>query len=103
MTLGEIRQGVAALPQSKKRTMLETWLEVDLQSRLAGRVLPVDSAVADRWGRLMVQSQGKGVTLPVVDCLLAATALQHNLTVVTRNTSDFAVAGLNVANPWEEM
>jgi toxin FitB len=102
MTLGEIRQGVAALPQSKKRTALETWLEVDLQSRFAGRVLPVDGAVADRWGWLMAESQGKGTTLPVVDCLLAATALHHNLTVVTRNASDFAVTGLSVANPWEE-
>jgi predicted nucleic acid-binding protein len=57
MTLGEIRQGVAALRPSKKRTMLETWL--DLQSRFADRVLPVGRAVADRWGRLMAQSQGK--------------------------------------------
>jgi predicted nucleic acid-binding protein len=75
-------------------------LEVDLQSRFAGRVLPVDGAVADRWGWLM--AQGKGMTLPVVHCLLAATALQHNLTVATRNVSDFAVTGLSVANPWEE-
>ena len=102
MTLGEIRQGVAALPPSKKRTALETWLEVDLQSRFAGRLLPVDGAVADRWGRLMAQSQAIGMTLPVVDCLLAATALQHDLTVVTRNASDFAVAGLRVANPWQQ-
>lgn len=102
MTLGEIRQGVAALPQSKKRTILETWLEVDLRSRFAGRVLPVDREVADRWGWLMAQSQGKGMKLPVVDCLLAATALQHNLTVVTRNVRDFVLTGLNVLNPWEE-
>jgi predicted nucleic acid-binding protein len=101
MTLGEIRQGVAALPQSKKRTMLETWLEVDLQSRFAGRVLTIDGAVADRRGWIMAQSQAKGSTLPVVDCLLVATALQHNLTVVTRNVSDFAVAGLGLINPWE--
>ena len=52
MTLGEIRQGVAALPQSKKRTMLETWLEVGLQSRFAGRILPIYGVVADRWGWL---------------------------------------------------
>jgi predicted nucleic acid-binding protein len=102
MTLGEIRQGVAALAQSKKRTMLETWLEVDLQSRFAGRVLPIDGAVADRWGWIMAQAQAKGLTLPVVDGLLAATALQHNLTVVTRNVSDFSVADLSVVNPWEE-
>lgn len=101
MTLGEIRHGVAALLQSRKRTMLETWLEVDLQSRFAGRVLPVDEAVADRWGWILAQSQAKGMTLPVVDCLLAATALQHRLTVVTRNVSHFDVAGVSVLNPWE--
>lgn len=101
MTLGEIRQGVAALPQSKKRTRLETWLEVDLQSRFARRILAIDGAVADRWGWIMAQAQVKGVTLPVVDGLLAATALHHNLTAVTRNVSDFAVAGLRVINPWE--
>jgi predicted nucleic acid-binding protein len=77
-------------------------LEVDLQSRFAGRVLPIDRAVADRWGWIMAQAQTKGLTLPIVDCLLAATALEHNLGVVTRNVSDFAVAGLSVVNPWEE-
>ena len=101
MTLGEIRQGVAALPQSKKRTRLETWLDVDLQTRFAGRILAVDGAVADRWGWIMAQAQGKGITLPVVDGLIAATALHHNLTAVTRNVSDFAVVGLSVINPWE--
>ena len=101
MTLGEIRQGVAALPQSKKRTRLETWLDVDLQTRFAGRILAVDGAVADRWGWIMAQAQGKGITLPVVDSLIAATALHHNLTAVTRNVSDFAVDGLSVINPWE--
>lgn len=101
MTLGEIRQGVAALPQSKKRTRLETWLESDLQSRFAGRILAIDGNVADRWGWIMAQAQVKGMTLPVVDGLLAATALHHNLTVVTRNVSDFAEAGLSVINPWE--
>ncbi len=101
MTLGEIRQGVASLPQSKKRTRLETWLEIDLQTRFAGRVLTVDGAVADRWGWIMAQAQTKGTPLPIVDGLLAATALYHNLTAVTRNVDDFAVVGLSVINPWE--
>jgi len=102
MTLGEIRQGVAALPQSKKRTRLETWLEVDLRSRFGGRILAIDGAVADRWGWIMAQAQVRGMTLPVVDGLLAATALHHNLTAVTRNVRDFAVVGLSVLNPWED-
>ncbi|MEJ7609426.1 MAG: type II toxin-antitoxin system VapC family toxin [Bryobacteraceae bacterium] len=101
MTLGEIRQGVTSLSQSKKRTRLESWLEVDLQSRFVGRILAIDGAVADRWGWIMAQAQAKGMTLPVVDGLIAATALHHNLTAVTRNVSDFTVAGLSVINPWE--
>jgi len=59
LTLGEIRQGVASLPQSKKRTRLETWLEVDLQTRFAGRVLLVDGAAADRWGWIMAKHKPK--------------------------------------------
>ncbi len=101
MTLGEIRQGVAALPQSKKRTRLEMWLEVDLRLRFAGRILAIDEAVADRWGSIMAQAQGKGRTLAVVDRMIAATALQHDLTMVTRNVSDFSVPGLTLINPWE--
>ena len=101
MALGEIRQGVAALPQSKKRTRLENWLEVDLQTRFASRILAIDEAVSDRWGWIMVQAQVKGMTLPVVDALITATALHHNLTAVTRNVSDFVVIGLSVINPWE--
>ena len=66
-----------------------------------GRILAVDGAVADRWGWIMTLAQGKGITLPVVDGLIAATALHHNLTAVTRNVSDFAVVGLSVINPWE--
>ena len=63
--------------------------------------MAIDGAVADRWGWIMAQAQVKGTTLPVVDGLLAATALHHNLTAVTRNVSDFSVVGLSVINPWD--
>ncbi len=102
LTLGEIRQGVAALPQSKKRSRLEAWLEVDLQERFVGRILGIDGAVADRWGWIMAQAQVRGMRLPVVDGLIAATALQYNLTAVTRNVRDFRIEGLSVINPWQE-
>ncbi len=102
LTLGEIRQGVAALPQSKKRSRLEAWLEVDLQERFAGRILGIDAAVANRWGWIVAHAQVRGMRLPVVDGLIAATALHHNLTAVTRNVRDFSLDGLSVFNPWEE-
>ena len=103
LTLGEIRKGLAALPQGRRRTRLEAWLEVDLRVRFSGRILPVDAAVADRWGLLAAQARRKGVTLPIVDGLLAATALHHNLTMVSRNVCDFAAAQVPVLNPWEAL
>ncbi len=100
LTLGEIRKGLAALPQGRRRTRLETWLEVDLRGRFAGRILPVDAAVADRWGVLAGQARRKGAPLAIVDGLLAATALHYNLTMVSRNVRDFAAARAPVFNPW---
>ena len=101
LTLGEIRKGLANLAQSKRRTRLETWLEVELQTRFAGRILPIDAGVADRWGLLAAQLQAKGKSLAIIDSLLAATALHHNLTVVTRNSADFVGTQVPVINPWE--
>jgi predicted nucleic acid-binding protein len=101
LTLGEIRRGLAALAQGRRRTRLETWLEVDLRARFSGRVLPVDEEIADRWGLLAAQAKRKGIALPIVDALLAATALHYNLTVVSRNASDFTSSQVPVVNPWE--
>jgi len=101
LTLGEIRRGVAGLVQGKRRTHLETWLEIDLQSRFAGRIVPVDAAVADRWGLIAAGTARRGKALSVVDGLLAATALHHNLTIVSRNTRDFTDTQVQVLNPWQ--
>jgi predicted nucleic acid-binding protein len=101
LTLGEIRKGLAALPQGRRRTQLEAWLEVDLRDRFSGRILPVDAAVADRWGLLAAQANRNGAALPIIDGLLAATALHHNLTLVSRNVCDFAAAQVPVLSPWE--
>ena len=101
LTLGEIRKGLAGLPQGRRRTLLETWLEVQLQARFAGRILAIDAPVADRWGWLAALAKSRGASLPIVDGLLAATALHYNLTVVTRNSSDFRNAQVQVLNPWE--
>jgi predicted nucleic acid-binding protein len=100
LTLGEIRRAAASLPQSKKRTCLESWLESDLQVRFSGRILAIDNAVADRWGWLTAQAEGKGRPLAAIDGLLAATALHHNLTIVSRNLSDFISTQVPVLNPW---
>jgi predicted nucleic acid-binding protein len=101
LTVGEIRKGLAGLAQGKRRTRLATWLEVDLQARFSGRILPIDAQVADRWGLLAAQAKRRGTPLPIIDGLLAATALHHNLTVVTRNDTDFTSARVPVLNPWK--
>jgi len=101
LTVGEIRKGLAGLDQGQRRTRLETWLEVDLRARFAGRIVPVDAPVADRWGWLATEAKRKGKGLSIIDGLLAATALHHNLTVVSRNASDFAHTPVPVLNPWE--
>ena len=101
LTVGEIRKGLAGLPQGKRRTRLETWLEVELQARFAGRIVPIDAAITDRWGLLAAEAKRKGKGLSIIDGLLAATALHRNLTVVSRNARDFANTQVPVLNPWE--
>ena len=101
LTFGEIRLGVELLPPSKRRTQLEQWLDRDLPEWFEGRILPVDQAIADRWGLMRAQAQHIGRPLSVVDALLAATAQRHDLTIVSRNVSDFSVVGLAVLNPWD--
>ncbi|NJD32064.1 MAG: type II toxin-antitoxin system VapC family toxin [Gammaproteobacteria bacterium] len=97
LTLGELRKGVEALPRGARREALRLWLEQDLADWFGDRLLPVDAAVADRWGRLAAAS---GSPLAAIDSLLAATALQHDLRLVTRNVADFEFPALEVVNPW---
>lgn len=98
LTLGEIRKGVERLADKKRREKLRTWLEHELPAWFESRVLPVDLAVADRWGRLLAEA---GRPVPTIDSLLAATALHYELRLVTRNAGDFDFPGLEVINPWQ--
>jgi len=101
MTLGEICKGIDMLPASRKRSALEEWLEVDVRSWYAGRILPVTESIAERWGHLAASAKQRGITVTVVDAVIAATALEHDLTVVTRNLKDFAGLGVVLLNPWD--
>ena len=100
LTLGEIRKGIALLPNASRRVSLETWLDHELVLRFADRILAIDQAVADRWGRIAAQALRAKSALPVIDGLLAATAMRHNLTLVTRNTKNVVATGVAVFNPW---
>lgn len=97
LTIGELRKGIEALPEGARKRGLLDWLEAELPGFFAGRVLPLDARVADRWGRLQAQA---GRPLPVIDSLLAATALVHGLTLVSRNLRDFQVPDLQLIDPW---
>ena len=100
LTLGEARKGVEAIPQGRRRTQLETWLEVDLRNRFAERIVPIDPEIANRWGFLAARAKREGKPLSTVDGLLAATAIHLDLTVATRNVADFASLEVPVLNPW---
>ena len=97
LTLGEIRSGIEQLRDLSRREKLRIWLETDLRAWFGPRVLTIDANVADRWGRLVAAA---GRSLPMIDSLLAASALRYGLRLVTRNTSDFDFPGLEVVNPW---
>lgn len=96
LTLGEIRKGVEKLSNSEKKTRFRIWLEHELPAWFGDRIIPIDKAVSERWGRL----QAELPRLPAIDSLLAATALHHDLALVTRSTKDFVYPGLMVVNPW---
>ncbi|MGI8782643.1 MAG: type II toxin-antitoxin system VapC family toxin [Acidobacteriota bacterium] len=102
LTLGEIRKGIASLRDVSRRVALEAWLDSDLATRFASRILLIDQVVADRWGRIAAKIAAAKLSLPVIDGLLAATALHHNLILVTRNTDDVAATGVPLFNPWFE-
>jgi toxin FitB len=101
LTLGEIRKGATLLPAGHKRDQLERWLEVELPARFANRLLPINRAIAEIWGTMAGRARLRGITLAIVDGLIAATAKHHDLTVVTRNVRDFSVWEVPVINPWE--
>ena len=98
MTLGEIRKGINKLPDGQKKQALTNWLEKDIPLWFDSRLLTIDIGVADYWGQLQAQLTRP---LPAIDSLIAATALYHNLCLVTRNVNDFDYPNLNLLNLWD--
>lgn len=95
--LGEIEYGILLLPAGRRRKRLERWFAAGVE-RL--KVLDFDRPTASRWARLLADLRRKGRSMPIKDSLIAATALVHRLTVATRNTQDFASAGVRLFNPF---
>ena len=100
LTFAEIRRGIELLPVGKRRTQLEQWQD-DLVVSFEMRLFPVTKAIADRWAVLSAQTQRKGITLANIDGLIAATALEHEMTLVTRNAKDFSGVEVTLLNRWE--
>jgi predicted nucleic acid-binding protein len=101
VTIGEIRRGLLVLPPSRRRADLESWFHNELLRWFQDRILPVTHSVADRWGTLDGQYQMQGAPLNTADGMIAATAAEHSLTLVTRYAKDFSDLGVDVFNPWE--
>ena len=97
VSLAEIRFGIMCAPAGRKRDRLEVWFDVELRPSLADRVVQFSESVAMRWAVLRTERRNA----PILDSQIAASALEHSLTLVTRNVRDFAFVGLNVFNPWE--
>lgn len=100
ITVGEIEKGITKIIDPGGKAKYETWLN-NLIVRFDQRILPISIRVARRWGKLYGTLQRTGVNLPNWDSLIAATALEYDLTIVTRNEADFARTGARVLNVWE--
>lgn len=101
ITLGELRKGTNRLATGRRRDRLDHWLTHELPDRFGNRILPVDTTVADQWGRLLARADIAGTPINGTDALIAATALTHQLRVVTRNVTHFQPANIDIVCPWQ--
>jgi predicted nucleic acid-binding protein len=103
VTLAELRRGIARMTRGRRRTRLDEWLRYELPLRFEDRILPINSQVALLWGDIVAEREAEGRPISVMDAFIAATARMHNLSLVTRNVSDFADTVAEIANPWVEI
>lgn len=96
--IGELRIGILALPRGRKRARLEQWYESVVETI---ECIAWDATISQRWAALVVELKRKGETVPLLDGMIAATALQHDLIVATRNTRDFQKTGVKTLNPFQ--
>jgi toxin FitB len=100
ITLAELRHGVGRLAMGRRRKRLNEWIENELLFRFDRRILPIDPATADAWGRIVAHCEALGRPIGTMDAFIAATAQVHNLTLATRNQSDFESSVDSIVNPW---
>jgi len=100
ITIGEIVKGIEKLSTSKRKRDLQTWLQEDLLIRFDGKTIALDTDVMLEWGKLLARVESAGTPLPAIDSLIAATVLTHEMTLITRNVSDFLSTDVEILNPW---
>jgi predicted nucleic acid-binding protein len=100
VTIAELRHGIERLAAGRRRSRLDAWLGDELLPRFEGRVLSIEPGIADLWGRLVARREALGRPFHAMDALIAATATAHDLTLVTRNSTDFETSVKSILNPW---
>jgi len=100
LSIGELYYGIALLPDGKQKKEIKAWLQ-QIENSYADLIIPIDEKVAAQWGEMRALLQSRGITLNVVDGLLAATCSVYSLNLVTRNNKDFKDTGINILNPWQ--
>lgn len=101
ITIGEIAKGVEKLPNSKRKQELTDWLENELLIRFQDNLIELDANILMLWGKIIARLELKGQTIPAIDALIAASALERGLILVTRNVSDFDGTGVEILDPWD--
>lgn len=101
ITIGEIEKGIYQLEQTKRRRVLEAWLLDQLLPSFRGRILNIDRKLITTWARMVAELKTKGMIRASLDSLIEATALQHQLILVTRNVKNFQDSQVTIFNPWE--
>jgi predicted nucleic acid-binding protein len=102
VSVAELRHGIERLDAGRRKTALDLWLTQQLPARFDSRLMPVDAEIADAWGRIVAAAQAAGRPIGAMDAFVAATAKQHQLTLVTRNIADFEATGIRLFNPWSQ-
>jgi len=101
LTLGELQKGIVKLGTGERQNRLLRWLDEDVRQRFEGKILSVDEETMMLWGKLAGEAERKGKPLPLLDIILASSAIVNHMTFVIRNISDVQGLGVEILNPWE--
>jgi len=100
LSIGEIQKGIEKLPDSKRKAELILWFETDLMDRFEDRILDFGLSSSLVWGTIQARAEAAGHTLSLIDGLIASIAIDHDMTLVSRNSADFEHSGADILNPW---